>query len=185
MSEPEVDPTSGNSSGEPEACPSIRHVGGANLDQAFVWNVRACAPSRPRREGKRKRLNCEAAVDNSVDARARAGGGKPRAAGRISEHRPQEETCATSSGWQTLRPLVPVLAKHQTRKRRIWAYVRDDKPLSGRLRRRWCSSTRAIVPGIPSGILPTMPEFCTPRPMPGSIGSTRPATRPGPMQASC
>ena len=25
----------------------IRHVGGAKLDQAFVWNVRTCASSRP------------------------------------------------------------------------------------------------------------------------------------------
>jgi hypothetical protein len=48
----------GSVRGNPEACPSgIRHVGGANLDQAFVWNVRTCASSRRWREGRsRKRL---------------------------------------------------------------------------------------------------------------------------------
>ena len=31
--------------GEPGACPSdIRHVGGAKFNQAFVRNVRTCAP---------------------------------------------------------------------------------------------------------------------------------------------
>src|SRR5258707_3779608 len=34
----------GSARGNPEACPSgIRHVGGAKLNQALVWNVRTCA----------------------------------------------------------------------------------------------------------------------------------------------
>jgi hypothetical protein len=45
MSKPGGDPSSGNSSGDAWDGPSgIRHVGGAKLDQAFVWNVRTCSP---------------------------------------------------------------------------------------------------------------------------------------------
>jgi transposase len=43
---------------------------------------------------------------------------------------------------------VPVLARHQTRKSRLWVYVRDDKPFAGLLRRSRCSSPRAT--GRPS-----------------------------------
>src|SRR6202049_1224462 len=35
----------GSARGNPEVCPSgIRHVDGAKLNQALVWNVRTCAP---------------------------------------------------------------------------------------------------------------------------------------------
>src|SRR6516225_10834677 len=48
MSEPGGDPSSGISSGDAWDGPSdIRHVGGAKLDQAFVWNVRTW-PAMPR-----------------------------------------------------------------------------------------------------------------------------------------
>ena len=50
----------------------------------------------------------------------------------------------------------------------------------GLLRRQRCSSIRAIAPpSILSVISPTMPGFCRPMPMPGSIGSTRPTAREG------
>src|SRR6266567_2950013 len=40
----------GSVRGEPEACPSgIRHVGGAKLNQALVWNVRTCSPMQRER----------------------------------------------------------------------------------------------------------------------------------------
>ena len=40
----------GSVRGNPEACSSgIRHVGGAKLNQALVWNVRTCSPMQ--REG--------------------------------------------------------------------------------------------------------------------------------------
>src|SRR5436305_13012345 len=40
----------GSARGNPEACPSgIRHVGGAKLNQALVWNVRTCAPMQRER----------------------------------------------------------------------------------------------------------------------------------------
>ncbi len=45
MSKPGGDPSSGINSGDAWDGPSgIRHVGGANLDQAFVLNVRTCSP---------------------------------------------------------------------------------------------------------------------------------------------
>src|SRR3981081_1316150 len=46
MSEPGGDPSSGMSSGDACYGPGgIRHVGGAKLDQALVWNVRTCTAS--------------------------------------------------------------------------------------------------------------------------------------------
>ena len=55
MSEPEVDPSSGKSSGDGMRLPSgIRHVGGAKLDQAIVRNVRTCALMTGRASGSRR-----------------------------------------------------------------------------------------------------------------------------------
>ena len=53
MSKPGVDPASGISLGGcPETCPGgIRHVGGAKLNQALVWNVRTW-PVMPREKAQ-------------------------------------------------------------------------------------------------------------------------------------
>src|SRR6202140_3174249 len=53
MSKPGADPSPGTSSGGcPEDCPSgIRHVGGAKLNLALVWNVRTW-PAMPREKAQ-------------------------------------------------------------------------------------------------------------------------------------
>jgi len=58
MSKPGDDPSFGISSEDAWYGPSdIRHVDGAKLDQAFVWNVRTCTATRRWREGRsHKRL---------------------------------------------------------------------------------------------------------------------------------
>jgi transposase len=48
---------------------------------------------------------------------------------------------------------VPVLAKGKTDTARAWVYMRDDAPLGAPIRRRRCSTTRAIDPArIPRSI---------------------------------
>ena len=45
----------GSARGEPGACPNgIRHVGGATLNQALVWNVRTCSAMARERRKRRK-----------------------------------------------------------------------------------------------------------------------------------
>src|SRR5205823_5798666 len=53
---------------------------------------------------------------------------------------------------------VPVLARHQTRKGRLWVYVRDDRPFAGDHHKRRCSSIPATGRvSMPSIILKAMP----------------------------
>src|SRR5437588_3749628 len=65
----------------PEACPSgIRHVGGAKLNQALVWNVRTCAPMQRERSQA-----AQTARIRVTDAGRRDGAARSRGEGSVME----------------------------------------------------------------------------------------------------
>jgi hypothetical protein len=71
----------GTARGNPEVCPSgIRHVGGAKLNQALVWNVRTC-----RSDAKREVSSGQNREDESTDAEHRDGAVRIRDEGSVME----------------------------------------------------------------------------------------------------
>ena len=71
----------GTARGNPEACPSgIRHVGGAKLNQALVWNVRTC-----RSDAKGEVASGQNREDESTAAEHRDGAARSRDEGSVME----------------------------------------------------------------------------------------------------
>src|SRR5207302_6260306 len=71
----------GSARGNPEVCPSgIRHVDGAKLNQALVWNVRTC-----RSDAKGEVSSGQNREDESTDAEHRDGAARIRDEGSVME----------------------------------------------------------------------------------------------------
>src|SRR6516162_10575325 len=102
MSKPGADPSSGISSGDAWDGPSdIRHVGGAKLDQALVWNVRTytamprekaqAAPTvRPKVPMRRLGADCSVVAMKRGNAR-RAKGAGHRHLARVNRQREEPD----------------------------------------------------------------------------------------------
>ena len=79
MSKPGLTLPPGSARGNPEACPSgIRHVEGAKLNRALVWNVRTC-----RTDAKGEVLSGHNREDEITDAEHRGGVARSRDEGFV------------------------------------------------------------------------------------------------------
>jgi hypothetical protein len=121
----------GSARGNPEVCPSgIRHVDGAKLNQALVWNVRTC-----RSDGKGEVSSGQNREDESTDAEHRDGAARIRDEGSVMEL--DRRGCVFSRGhgpteanWQQEEP-VDEVKPFDIPKREVWAAFRKVKANQG------------------------------------------------------